>query len=273
MSTLSDIDIEREVVNGNICIFPFQQSNIKGSSYNLTASQFAYKVPYSDVEKYERVYDPFTNKVTLPPKSTVLMATNEVIWVSKKISGTYHSKVKLVSKGVGHIGTTLDPEYLGISIIAVHNHSNQDILLEAGQDTFASLVFDYLRTKSSAEHDNRPGRPDLIATIGSVSEDNRWLEEDFRSNLILLKRKIESESDFIRLKNAYQNRLNWLRALYPYIACLFIILGGVLLNDQLIQKKATLQPDSWWYNPAIFLTDKFPVAAVGAFIALLLKRQ
>ncbi|MCX5964280.1 MAG: hypothetical protein NT070_14395 [Cyanobacteria bacterium] len=67
--------------------------------------------------------------------------TNESIWVSKKISGTYHSKVALVSKGLSHIGTTLDPEYVGCSLIAIHNHSNQDVSLTPEIDTFATLVF------------------------------------------------------------------------------------------------------------------------------------
>lgn len=236
----------------------------------MTASQFAYRVPYSDNEKYERVYDPFTNKVRLPAKSTVLMATNEAIWVSKKISGTYHSKVKLVSQGVGHLGTTLDPEYLGVSIIAVHNHSKRDIFLKAGKDTFASLVFDYVRSKSSVEYDNQPGRPDLIATINPVTEDNEWLQQDYKSNLNLLKRKMESEQYFKEVKKAHANRLNWLRASYPYLICLFIIFGGAFLSDLLNKNKATLQPDSWWYNPTAFLAEKFPTAAVGAFIALLL---
>jgi deoxycytidine triphosphate deaminase len=111
MSTLSNVDIEKELIQGNILVFPFNAKNIKGASYNFTVGQFAYRVPNDPNGQYESVYDSVNQKIVLPPRSTVLVATNESIWVSHKIAGTYHSKVKLVSKGIGHIGTTLDPDF------------------------------------------------------------------------------------------------------------------------------------------------------------------
>jgi deoxycytidine triphosphate deaminase len=107
----------------------------------------------------------------LPPRSTVIVATNESIWVSHNIAGTYHSKVKLVSKGIGHIGTTLDPDFLGVALIALHNLSESEVSLEPGEDTFVSITFHYLKTRATAAHDNNPGRPDLVSMICPNEDD------------------------------------------------------------------------------------------------------
>ena len=111
---LSDVDIVREL-GKNIVIFPFNENNLKGASYNLTASKYAW-----NVSTKQTAFDPNSDKIILQPESTTVIETNEIIWVSKKIAGSYHSKVILVSKGTGHIGTTLDPEYIGCSLISAY---------------------------------------------------------------------------------------------------------------------------------------------------------
>jgi len=99
MTTLSNVDIEKELVEGSILIFPFVKDNLKGASYNLTASHLAWKVPEKESDSYVTAYDSVYNKVIIPRKSTVLIVTNETIYVSERIAGTYHSKVRLVQKG------------------------------------------------------------------------------------------------------------------------------------------------------------------------------
>ncbi|MBD2532344.1 hypothetical protein H6G97_23305 [Nostoc flagelliforme FACHB-838] len=141
MSTLSDQDIKREL-GRDILIYPFNESNLKGASYNLTASKLAWKI-----QDGESAYDSSVERIIIPKNSTVLIQTNEAIWVSKRITGTYHSKVGWVSQGIGHIGTTLDPDYIGNSLIAVHNHSDKSVHLKPETDTFVSLMFYYVKTK------------------------------------------------------------------------------------------------------------------------------
>jgi deoxycytidine triphosphate deaminase len=103
MSVLSNVDLEIELIRGkNIRIFPLKVDNIKGSTYNLTASKYAWSIS----TKKSLVKN---NKIVIPPNDSALIATKEVIWVSTKIAGSYHSKVSIVSRGGGHIGTTLDP--------------------------------------------------------------------------------------------------------------------------------------------------------------------
>ena len=127
------------------------KGNLKGASYNLTASEFAWSLSTK-----QRIYNSQNKKIIIESGDTALIETNETIWVSKKIMGTYHSRVTQVSHGTGHIGTTLDPNYIGPSLIAVHNHSNDPIELIPEETTFVTLAFQYLSSESSKNNHGNP---------------------------------------------------------------------------------------------------------------------
>ncbi|MEA5467265.1 dCTP deaminase domain-containing protein [Spirulina sp. 06S082] len=243
MSTLSDVDIKSEILKGNILIYPFQKENLKGASYNLTVSKIAYKIPANANDTWESAYNPDEQKIIIPSNSTVLIVTNETVYVNEKISGTYHSKVKQVSKGLGHISTTLDPTYLGVSVIALHNHNPQNIELEPEKDTFVSLVFRYVKTPSSVHHDNRPGRPDILPELTKNEKD--WFYEGFRKKRELLEEKMNELSDVQELRekaNEQQEKKKkqWSWGI-PYVIYVLIFLTTVLfhifdINDELANK-------------------------------------
>ena len=241
---------------GNILVFPFDEKNIKGASYNFTVGKFAYLVPDEPEGEYKSVYDADTQKIVLPPKSTVLVATDESIWVSHKIAGTYHSKVKLVSKGVGHIGTTLDPDFLGVALIALHNLSDHEILLKPEEDTFVSITFHYLKTRATHDHDNNPGRPDLVAMIGPNEEDRKWLEVGYRSNRNknVLKGTLNTDPKFIVFKNARQAKFQKIIDNAPYIVCFLLIFLGVYLSALSSDKRI------------VFFADKITTGALAIVI-------
>ncbi|HDR4897215.1 hypothetical protein [Bacillus thuringiensis] len=63
---LSDNDIKRELIKGeNITIYPL---NIKGSSINLTASKYAWKVSDRETAIIE-------DKIAIPPNEAVCIYT------------------------------------------------------------------------------------------------------------------------------------------------------------------------------------------------------
>lgn len=141
------------------------------------------------------------DKIIIPPKTTALIQNYETIWCSKKIAGTYHSKVGLVSKGLGHISTTLDPDYLGISLISVHNHNEKDeIQLVIEEDSFVTLVFNYVNTESKiGRGDNHPGdRIDVLNQRGiNLSDDGRrWLQQGFMNSTEALRIEMEKCDDY-----------------------------------------------------------------------------
>lgn len=154
---LSDKDIKR-LLGYHIFIYPFDKENLKASSYNLTASKFAFvKVNENGEEKQKLIVK--DGNIIIPAKKTGIIETRESIYVSKWITGTYHSKVKLVNMGLGHVGTTLDPCYFGISAIALHNTTEEDITIKVG-DTIATMMFYSLKSRSSGMHDNMTARVD-----------------------------------------------------------------------------------------------------------------
>lgn len=161
MITLSNIDIINEL-GTNLVIYPIKEQNLKASTYNFTVSKYAW-----NLQNKQSVFSKETNEITVYAHSTTLIRTEEVIWASSKICGTYHSKVSLVSQGLGHIGTTLDPEYIGSSLIALHNHTEKDLKLKVGIDTFTSIIFRYLKTPSSINtHYNHSGRTEILKELG-----------------------------------------------------------------------------------------------------------
>jgi deoxycytidine triphosphate deaminase len=256
MSILSNIDIEKELIQGNILVFPFNKNNIKGATYNFTVGQFAYQIPKEPNGVYKSVYNSVSQMVVLPPRSTVLVATNESIWVSRNIAGTYHSKVKLASKGIGHIGTTLDPDFLGVALVALHNLSENEISLEPAKDTFVSITFHYLKTRSTTDHDNNPGRPDLVSMIGPNEEDRKWLEVDYRSNKNknVLRQELNADPEFVKFKKSYSDKWRKILDYLPYVGCLLLFCLGVSLTDVSSDKRM------------VFFADKITTGALGAAI-------
>lgn len=140
----------------NIFIWPFTPSKLKGSTYNLTASKIAY---YKENGENISIVDE-DNVIKIPGRKTVLIQTEESIYVEKNICGTYHTKVKMVSKGLSSISTTLDPCYFGTSLIALNNQTDNPIEINVG-DTFCSLMLYKMRKASSSRHDNLPFRADF----------------------------------------------------------------------------------------------------------------
>lgn len=185
MSVLSIRDLYKEI-GKNIFIHPLKIDNIKANTINLTASKFAWSVGT------ERSICDDGETIIIEPNDTALIYTEEAIYVTKKIGGTYHSKVSLVSKGLGHIGTTLDPEYLGLSLIAVHNHFGKKIKLKVGS-TFVSLMFHYLKTPTYVvSHNNPPGQIEILHGYKDMAEfenwknDNDWINEERKLKKIMI---------------------------------------------------------------------------------------
>lgn len=208
---LSNSDIKKEI-GTNILIYPFKLENIRGSSLNLTASRLAWSLS----SKKSIVQD---NKIVISPNDTALIETEECLYVSSNISGTYHSKVSLVSEGLGHISTLLDPEWIGNSLIAVHNLTTSTIEIEIGK-TFVSLCFYYLRTNSTyADNANTPGRPQILLNNGIVlsKEENEIMGEDWRSNKKDLKKKLLDSEQYKSLLDLKDKKIVTRRNFVSYI--------------------------------------------------------
>lgn len=256
MTLLSDKDIKREL-GTNILIYPFNEGNLKGASYNLTASKLAWTI-----KDGKSAYDTSSEKIIIAPNSTVLIETNETIWVSQNIAGTYHAKVYWVSKGIGHIGTTLDPDYIGASLIALHNHSSQSIELTPEKETFVSLMFYYVKTKSSIPHLNKPGRPEILKQLEVSQDQDSWLDENFRNDPKKLKLKLKESESFIKFKKGQFGDIAYF---FPYILLSIIAIVSLCIYIYLNNQKGILGEKDW-YSTSISLADRATFLAFGALI-------
>lgn len=243
MAILSDVDIRREL-GENILIYPFREGFLKGASYNLSASELAW-----DLETKENIYNEQEKAIIIPPNSTAVIETNETIWVSQRISGTYHSRVSQVSHGTGHIGTTLDPNYIGPSLIAVHNHSKEPVRIYLATEPFATLKFHYLQTPSSKEkHGNSHARTDILGALGIIltSKERQELDQPYMSDDVALKAKMLECQDYQRIE---QERVELIKS-----------------QNQEFSKK---QQKSWFLNLIIIAAISTVLAiAIGAFLSV-----
>lgn len=184
---LSNVDILKEL-NKNLFVYPLILDNVKGSSINLSASKHAWSLK----TKKSIVVG---NQIVIPARDTALIMTEEIIHVSSKLGGLYHSKVKHVSNGMGHIGTTLDPEWYGKSLIAVHNVSDDDYVINVG-DTFVSLTLYYLNNEEKdTPSNNFSGRCDVLDKL-HIEYDPKEIGLDAinQSNLDAFKKKCRDEN-------------------------------------------------------------------------------
>ena len=255
LMVLSNVDIERALLKGrHIRIHPFKQENLKGSTYNLTASEHAWiinpdklivdieqnqlsegKIEQSTDKEVAEPQDPTVQMETqnivkngfieIPPNKSVLIATQEVIWVSSKICGTYHSKVSIVSSGAGHIGTTLDPEWIGHSLITVHNHSNKTLKIKVGK-TFVSIMFYYMRNRSTKFQGNYSSQINYLTELIEETRGKDLFSAGWETQPEILLEEMEKNTDYKRI---LVKRKRGLRKYY-YLAVIIIIITIVVAN-------------------------------------------
>ena len=270
MTVLSDVDIQRKL-GKNIIIYPYRNNNLKGASYNLRASKLAW-----DLSTKQSIYDKSRNRIIIPPRTTALIETYETIWVSQKICGTYHSKVYPVSRGTGHIGTTLDPNYKGLSLIAVHNHSDKEVTFipEDPEDSFVTLTFHYVYTPSSIEeHGNLSGRRPILSKLGinPTEEEERFLNADFRNIRQAMKKEMEKCKDFKAIERERESQVQKFSLQKLYIGLAIITLALIFIAAFLSSQRIDLEQLPW-YKPVTFTIEKSIEAIAVVWITLITNR-
>ncbi|KFX56021.1 deoxycytidine deaminase [Clostridium botulinum] len=230
---LSIVDIQKELGKG-INLVPFRDKNIKENSINLSASCYAWTMSNGNVfrngdrwilggdnnekkctgENFKllkgksAVYEINGKKeIILLPFATTLIETEEVLAVGNNIGGTYHSKVGLVSQGLGHIGTMLGPNFSGHSLIAIHNVSKEVLTIEIGE-TFISVAFNYLTTPIATNNATRNGHLEKLSELGVQldTKEREVLDEDWKSSTIRVREKLKEDKNFKQYEDTLQRK-------------------------------------------------------------------
>ncbi|MFD5853878.1 hypothetical protein ACFWGC_27570 [Cytobacillus pseudoceanisediminis] len=220
---LSNNDIKRELIKAkNLAIYPLKVENIKGSSINLTASKYAWNI--SDKKSAVTEND---KKIVIPPNSTVCIFTEEAVWVSRRIGGTYHPRVSLVSKGLGNISTTLDPQWYGLSLVAVNNPTSNTVEIKVGE-AFVSVMLYYLKTPATKGIiENQASRPDIYSRFTISDDEEIFLAEQWhRNHHGIVTKMLNSES----YQYLYKDKMKFLTSISNFFGHNFIagVLGGLI---------------------------------------------
>ena len=264
---LGKADIIKEL-GREISIYPFNKDNIKGNAINLTASELSWALksqsfwittsnniatstkpnePCTEytINKYQESTITYNNQkyIVLLPLSTTLIETNEVIAVGNRIGGTYHSKVAVVSKGVCHIGTYLEPNYCGHSLLALNSMCDDPILLPVNS-VITSITFFYLH--HSVDYSLRGafgGRLEVLTSVGIFPSQEtslflfaQWKNDykQIRERMIndeAFKSFIESEKRITKEDvRRYINLRNIIVALAGIVFCILTYAGAKYLD-------------------------------------------
>ncbi len=185
----------------NIYIYPTKHLIIKGASVDLSASRFAWSL-----KTKKSIYDNEKRVIKIPAFDSAVIFTNEVLYVTNKIAGTYHSKVSFTANGLGHIGTTLDPEFIGPSKIIIHNHSSEDFELPENH-TMVSVCFYKLDTKVVERA--QPDCQDFIISMHDYegySEFKNYIDQNpWMLNSRKLKEKVKLDENFKAFRESLIN--------------------------------------------------------------------
>jgi deoxycytidine triphosphate deaminase len=170
------------------------------------------------------------NKFDLNPGDTFAIRSGETVLISTEeylgfprdgsLAGLIESKVSMVSLGLSHVSTTLDPDWEGHLLIAITNHQPYQIELSRGQP-FCTAMFLKCMTPTDSPSNKEPGRKQI--TEGLLV---KWLQE---ANT--------------REQKAKQTQPPWFRRRQTWLflpAVLVIIILGIVIWLALVLDKADL---------------------------------
>ena len=161
---MTDRDIRNAFYSGEIYISPYNPKNLTPVGYNLCASEIIIStktgLPLKVCQEGKQKY------VMVSANDTILVATNESLFVGEQIMGTFHSRVRIVSQGFGHISTTLDPMWNGVLLVAINNPTNQKkkfvVYDNDAPAPFATLVFYRFNKPAVVRSFRPPNRTDIL---------------------------------------------------------------------------------------------------------------
>ncbi len=201
---------------------PIVKNRIHSASYDLTPSIVAMSSKLGMLETVYKSDSLNTNSfyIYVRPKDTVLIVSNEFIYLPHNISGYVTSRVSNVVHGFGHISTTVDPNWRGALLIALSNPSNHSLKVNVGtttlydgsnhlvvadeQNTLATLTLHYLcNSNNTVDTSYKSMRVDLLK---SIKYDQRHDIKSYFRTKIHFKRKKYTDYFFDYL-NAHEKNM------------------------------------------------------------------
>ena len=161
----STYDIKRFRKNlETVIIAPYNEKLVRGVGYNLTASNLIYSLSKN---KLLTIYDYKDGRYfKLKGHDTALVLTHEYFSLGPNVAGNFYSRVRRVSEGLGHISTTLDPNWKGMFLIAINNTTNRTLKVQLssifeGKEEKNGIATVVLKGISSGEYEKDTEKENL----------------------------------------------------------------------------------------------------------------
>ena len=142
-----------------ILVYPFEEAQLTPVGYDLRVG-----AQHLSLKRKKEFELGVGQEFSIEPGETLLVSTEEYIGLPKHnqtLVGIIESKVSLVSLGLSHVSTTVDPDWEGHLLVALTNHQSFPIKLIRRQP-FCTLMFIEVKTKATKQVGRPPGRSDII---------------------------------------------------------------------------------------------------------------
>lgn len=193
MAFLTDTDLElilsdnpQESDETKLVLTPYKEQCLTPVGYDLRVGQTYTSSDLGEVRKNIEEGE----AITLQPGTTALISTLEDVRMPKdrSITGLIESKVSQVSRGLSHVSTTVDPDWRGHLLIAIHNHAIEAVTLHFG-DPFCTIVFFQNLSPATRDCEKQPGRLDIFLDQfrdRSVKAQKTRMKKDFIAPAIVV---------------------------------------------------------------------------------------
>ncbi|MEE4210822.1 MAG: hypothetical protein V2I43_16350 [Parvularcula sp.] len=179
MTTLSNVDLEREIKSGRL-LTDADEKMVEGSSYQLRLGNVYYDLS-EDGKRFELKEG---ERVLIKPGHRVVLITHEEFDVPADMVSRVVSKGSLFSVGLSPVATYADPGFAGRLGIVTQNFSNRYVELSQGEP-IAKADFTKLSNPATKLYKGQHGfqaeiwpiKVHLQKTYGEVAHDHRVSSE------------------------------------------------------------------------------------------------
>jgi deoxycytidine triphosphate deaminase len=160
VAVFTDVTIRKRIKSRDLKISPLTEANITGVGYDVTCSDIILLREHGETR---RAF-PKNDHIHVPAGALLLVMTKEFVALSSRVVGTIHSSVPVVSAGMSHISTTIDPNWYGRLLLAFTNTSSSEVALPLSAP-IATIVFHTAADATKRKTDRPKGRSDIISYI------------------------------------------------------------------------------------------------------------
>jgi len=153
-SILVDDDIINLCTKGFLIVDGFEINQVHQTCYDLRIGEKAYSF---STNEYINISE--DKPLVLRQREVISISTFEAVYMLPGIAARIYSRVGLISGGISHTSTYVDPGFVGHLRISIVNHSNRHIELKY-RDSFCKMEFVKLGKNVSRPYTGSHRNPD-----------------------------------------------------------------------------------------------------------------